>query len=459
VTRYFAQWVLLPDGWARDVRIDIGPGGTLTAVVPDSPPGGATLLEGPVVPGMPNAHSHVAQRALAGRAEGQGPGGDSFWSWRNAMYAFVERLEPDAFEAISAFAYAEMLEAGYTNVAEFHYLHHGRHGVPYANQTEFSERVVAAARAAGIGLTLLPTLYRFSDAGGVPPLSHQRRFVHDVAGFMRLWESLATSLRGSEDVRLGLGFHSLRAVTPEDIVRVLAAVEYAAPGERPPVHVHISEQVREVEAVSEVYGAPPIEVLARAVNLSPRWSLVHATHASEAELRLVAAAQAAIVVCPTTEANLGDGIPQLAPYRARKGLVAIGSDSNVTLDVAEELRWLEYAQRLNERRRHVFVSDSGRALGEELYLETVRAGAQSSGRPLGAIAAGRRADLVVLQALEDDAAEPPALDAYVFKSGSWRVRDVMTGGRFVVRDGAHLEREALRRRADQAARAMRATIA
>lgn len=443
------------------MRIDVASDGRLAAVEPGSPQDGSTLLAGPVVPGMPNAHSHVAQRTIAGRTEAAGPAGDSFWSWREAMYDFIERLEPDAFEALAAFAYAEMLEAGYTSVAEFHYLHHAPRGVPYANPLELSERVLAAARSAGIGLTLLPTLYRFSDAGGVAPLHRQRRFVHDIAGFVLLWERLAELVAGDDDVRLGVGFHSLRAVTPEDIVRVLAAIEFAAPRANTPAHIHVSEQTREVEAVSTVHGATPIEVLARAVQLGPRWSLIHATHATEAELRVVAGAHAVVVVCPTTEANLGDGVFPLEAFRSRAGSVAIGSDSNVSLDVAEELRWLEYAQRLVERKRHVFGSRPGGSLGEELYHETLRGGAQASGRPIGALEAGLRADLVVLAPLDEAEIDerPPSLDALIFKSGAWRVYDVMTSGRFVVRGGAHVERERLRERALQAARAMRSTIA
>ena len=441
------------------MRIDVAPDGTLATVEPGSPCGDATLLKGPVVPGMPNAHSHVAQRALAGRGEGAGPDGDSFWSWRRTMYAFVERLEPHAFEAIAAFAYAEMLEAGYTSVAEFHYLHHAPGGEPYANPTEMSERVVAAARAAGIGLTLLPTLYRFSAAAGAAPLPHQRRFVYAPDAFVQHWKMLAARYYGAADVRLGAAFHSLRAVAPEDIQDVLYGLDTAAPRAQPPLHIHISEQRAEVEEIVGAYGISPIELLERTVDLGPRWSLIHATHASEAELEVVASAGATVVICPTTEANLGDGVFPLAAFRARGGQTAIGSDSNVTLDVAEELRWLEYAQRLAERRRHVFGAPPGASLGEGLVAGALRGGTQASGRSVGALEPQRRADLVVLHALDDGESEAPSLDAYVFKSGAWRVRDVMAGGRFVVRDGAHIDRTMLRERALQATRATRSTIA
>lgn len=427
--------------------MDVAPDGALAAVEPGSPRNGATLLDGPVVPGMPNAHSHVAQRAIAGRTEGAGPDGDSFWSWRSAMYAFVERLTPDAFEALAAFTYAEMLEAGYTSVAEFHYLHHAADGTPYANAAEMSDRAVAAARDAGIGLTILPTLYRFSDAGGAAPLPHQRRFLHDRDAFCALTRDLATRYFAAPDVRVGTAFHSLRAVTPADVEALADALPIDADA---PLHVHIAEQTREVEACVAAYGATPVDVLARTVELGPRWSLIHATHATDIELHKIARAGAAVVVCPTTEANLGDGVFPLAAFRAQRGRVAIGSDSNVTLDPAEELRWLEYAQRLAERRRHVFGAREGATLGDSLYLAALDAGAQSVGRPVGALAAGRRADLVVLAAEERD--EPPSLDTRVFKSGAWRVADVVVGGEFRVRDGRHVARERLRARLARAER-------
>ena len=442
------------------MRIDVAPDGSLAAVEPGSPRDGATLLDGPVVPGMPNAHSHVAQRALAGRTEGAGPAGDSFWSWRSTMYAFVGALEPAAFEAIAADAFAAMLEAGYTSVAEFHYLHHAPDGSPYADPAEMSERVVAAARAAGIGLTVLPVLYRYAGAGGVAPLARQRRFITEPAAFAQMWAQLAARYRAASDVRLGAAFHSLRAVEPADIAATLDALERAAPGAPPPLHVHLAEQSGEVDEVRAAYGAPPLEVLARTVALGPRWSLIHATQSSPADARRIAAADATVVLCPTTEANLGDGIFPLAAFREAGGCVAIGSDSNVTLDVAEELRWLEYAQRLAERRRHVFGSAGAATLGEALYRAALRGGARALALPVGALAPGLRADLVVLRTLDDaDDTAPPSLDAYVFASGRDRVREVMCGGRFVVRDGAHSERAALRARALQAARATRAAIA
>ncbi len=375
------------------------------------------------------------------------------------MYAFVERLDPDGFEAIAADAYAEMLEAGYTRVAEFHYLHHAPDGRPYADPAEMSRRVVAAAQRAGIGLTLVPALYRFSDAGGVAPTPSQRRFVQSRESFAALWEQLARELTADTDARLGLGFHSLRAVEPEDVTALVSLAGRNGAGATTPIHIHVSEQEREVEAVRARYGATPIELLARTVPLGPQWSLVHATHATDGELTTVANGGAVVVVAPTTEANLGDGIFPAAAFRARGGRIAIGSDSNVSLDVAEELRWLEYVQRLAVRRRHVLGTAGVASLGDALYAAAAAAGAQSLGRQAGALAKGLRADFVVLAATGDDIGPelagdvPPSLDWYVFRSGAWRVRDVFVAGRAVVRGGRHVAREDLRARASRARKA------
>jgi len=424
------------------VRFEVDEAGTIARVAPNSPRDGATLLAGAAVPGMPNAHSHVFQRTLAGRTEATAAD-DSFWGWRRAMYAFLEHLDPDLFEALAADAYVEMLKAGYTSVAEFHYLHHGPGGVPYAHRTEMSERVLAGARAAGIGLTLLPVFYRYGDFGTTPPAGGQARFVNDLDGFTQLWRELARMVSGMPLVRLGAAPHSLRAVAAEDLPRLLAAVDAGAP-----VHIHVSEQMREVQACRAYYGTTPLEVLSKSVTLDERWSLVHATHATPAERSLVAAAGCVVVLCPTTEANLGDGIFAASDFVAGGGRIAIGSDSNVSLDVAEELRWLEYGQRLTLQRRGVLRSP-GRSLAGGLFERCAKGGRQALAQPVGAFAPGSRADFVVLE--EGDEQNGPSMNRYVFKSGAWRVRDVIVAGRYVVRDGHHAQEEAIRRRALRAA--------
>lgn len=449
---YRAPWALLPEGWKRDVRIAVTGEGTIAAVEPEAASGGATALAGPVLAGMPNAHSHVLQRALAGRAEGAGPAGDSFWSWRETMYAFTRAVEPDEFEAIATSAYVEMLKAGYTSVAEFHYLHNARDGRPYARSSEMAERVVAAAHTAGIGLTLLPVLYRYRDFGALPPDVSQQRFVLDLAAFCRLWDELAAATRGRDVVRLGVAAHSLRAVTCGDIAALLAHVDERAGMHVTPLHVHVSEQRREVDACLAAHGVTPVELLGRELELGPRWSLVHATHATPGELTLLAQAQAVVVAAPTTEANLGDGIFPAAAFAAERGRIAIGSDSHVSLDVAEEVRWLEYAQRLALQRRHVLAGEREPALGlgEALYAGLARSGAQSLGQPIGALAPGLRADWLVLASEW----EAPSLDRALFRSGAWRVRDVYVAGRPVVRESRHAEDERIARRADDAVRAV-----
>jgi formimidoylglutamate deiminase len=436
VNAYFAAHALLPDGWARNVRFAIDASGNFTSVEPDSTPGGAMPLPGFVVPGMPNAHSHAFQRSLAGRTERAGGSGDSFWTWREAMYAAVEGIEPDAFEAVAADTYVTMLEAGYTHVCEFHYVHRAPNGAAYARATELSDRIVAAARTAGIGLTLLPVLYRYADFGAVPPAPRQARFVLTFDEYATLWQTLHAAYAGDPQITLGAAPHSLRAVGLDDLRKLERLVRTATP-----LHVHVSEQEREVEACRAAFGTTPVALLADTVTLDERWCLVHATHATHGELATIAAAGAVVGLCPTTEANLGDGIFAASAFTALGGRFAIGSDSNVTIDVAEELRWLEYSQRLTLRRRNVLQDAPTPSVGRYLYAAALRGGAQAAGRRIGALALGYRADAVALELPQDaKAAGDELVDAAIFRSGSWRVREVVAGGQVVVRDGRHLAR-------------------
>jgi formimidoylglutamate deiminase len=394
-------------------------------VAPGSTPSGETLL-GLVLPGMPNAHSHAFQRLLAGHTERAAPSGDSFWTWRSEMYRALETLDPDGFEVATTEAYATMVEAGYTSVCEFHYVHHGPNGVPYARRSELADRIVAAARRTGIGLTLLPVLYRFSDFGETPPLDAQRRFILTTGEFAALWTELAAAYAGDPQVRVGIAAHSLRAIGLDDL-HVLAELAAGAPGT--PLHLHISEQTREVETSLAVHGATPIELLARRVALDERWCLVHATHATSAELELVAGAGAVVALCPTTEANLGDGIFPTARFLRAGGRIAIGSDSNVSVDVAEELRWLEYLQRLSLHERNVLHDAATPSVGRYVYEAALRGGAQSSGRPIGALRVGYRADFIAFP--NGGEADPDVvLNQYVFRHAG-RTAQTITGGRVV----------------------------
>jgi len=438
-TKLFAAQALLPEGWARDVLFEITEDGAFGAVASDAKPGDAPRAAGIVLPGMPNLHSHAFQRAMAGLAERAGPQDDSFWTWREVMYGFLRELGPTQVEAIAAQLYVEMLKAGYTAVGEFHYLHHDRDGRPYADPAEMSRRIVAAAAAAGIGLTLLPVLYGFSDFGGAAPGGGQRRFLHEPDDFLRLIETLLRDHGESTQVRIGMAPHSLRAMTPETLrhaVDGLTALDSAAP-----VHIHIAEQQREVRDCVAWSGARPVEWLLQNVGPGPRWCLVHATHVTEEETARMAASGAVVGLCPTTEANLGDGLFPAAGFLAAGGAFGIGSDSHISVSPIEELRWLEYGQRLTQRRRNLLALGSDTpSVGACLYRRALAGGAQALGRPIGRLAVGCRADLFVVDG------DSPALygrdgdlllDAVVFAGNANPVRDVMVGGAWVVRDGRH----------------------
>ncbi|MFQ5971121.1 MAG: formimidoylglutamate deiminase [Alphaproteobacteria bacterium] len=432
---------LLPNGWARDVRLEIDEAGTIATVAAGAPADGAERIGGIVVPGMPNLHCHAFQRAMAGLAERLGGGGDDFWAWRETMYRFVERLSPEHLEAIAAQLYVEMLKAGYTAVAEFHYLHNAPDGGSYDDPAELSERVVSAARAAGIRLTLLPVLYLTGDFGGAPTTPEQRRFTMTTDRFGRLLSELATRHRGDGAFRLGIAPHSLRAVPPDGLAAGVASAR--ALDETMPVHIHVAEQLREVEACMAWSGARPVEWLLDNTALDAHWTLIHATHTTREEIDAVARAGAVVGLCPTTEANLGDGLFDLAGLISSDGRFGIGSDSNVTVDPAEELRWLDYGGRLASRRRVSHAGAGGGSVGAMLWSRAVAGGARALGQGVGALAPGHGADLVVLDPTHPAVAGRPgdlALDGLVFVAlggGGSPVRDVMVDGAWRVRDRSH----------------------
>ncbi len=344
---YFAQRALLPTGWARDVRLDVGTDRFLTRIEAGACADGAERLAGPLLPGMPNVHSHAFQRAMAGLAEVVGDPNDSFWTWRDLMYRLVGQITPEQLQVIARQLYIEMLKAGYTAVAEFHYVHHDQAGNAYADPTELSRRISAAATQSGIGLTLLPVLYSHAGFGGQTPSDGQRRFIQSTDHYLRLQAQLAPLLAAQPAQGLGLCFHSLRAVTPGQIAEVLAASD-----DKCPVHIHIAEQQREVDDCLAWSGLRPLQWLYEHVAVDERWCLVHATHAQPDEVTAMARSGAVAGLCLTTEANLGDGIFPATDYLAQGGRLGIGSDSHVSLSVVEELRWLEYGQRLRDQRRN-----------------------------------------------------------------------------------------------------------
>jgi formimidoylglutamate deiminase len=432
-----APYALLPSGWERDVRFDIDRTGTITGITPASPTQSATLLAGPIIPGMPNTHSHAFQRAFAGRAERATSNDDSFWTWRSAMYDLANRITPDDLEAIAAQLYIEMVCAGYTSVCEFHYVHHAPGGRRYDDPAEMSLRLLAAADTAGIGMTLLPVFYHSSDFGGAPALLEQARFVHDVEGFMALFDALAPRCATSQR-RLGIAPHSLRAVDAEHLQALIAALEERDP--LAPIHIHIAEQQREVLASLATNGARPVEWLLANAHVDERWCLVHATHMTEEETAAVAQSGATVAICPTTEGNLGDGFFPLAAYLNDHGHLSIGSDSHVSVDPAEELRWLEYAQRLRSHRRAITTSP------EAIYVRTARDGARATGRAVGELAIGRRADFLVLDAEHPSIIGPDIetiVDRWITSGRQNCLRDVFIGGEHVVIEGKHPRSDAV----------------
>ncbi|MES2885493.1 MAG: formimidoylglutamate deiminase [Pseudomonadota bacterium] len=438
MSHYFAPHALLTEGWTSAVRIEVDAAGFITALTPNASIDGAEVLSGPVIPGMPNLHSHAFQRAMAGLTEKGGPAGDSFWSWREQMYRFLERLTPDDVEVIATRLYIEMLEAGYTSVAEFHYLHHDAAGKPYADPAEMAWRHVAAANTAGIGLTMLPVLYAHSNFGGLPPVPGQRRFIHSIDAFERLMETLARQLHGQPMRRVGAAPHSLRAVTPQQLGAVVAALNRM--DAKAPLHIHAAEQRKEVDDSLAWSGFRPVEWLLKEAELSPRWTLIHATHMTPDETEGVARSGAVAGLCPSTEGDLGDGFFDAPRYLAAEGRFGIGGDSHVGVDPFMELRFFEYGQRLKSERRNVLVREIGASLGGVLYRRAAVGGAQALAQPVGTLAAGQRADWVVLNTDDAALAEQSGdgwLDASIFGPVRRPVRDVMVGGQWRVREGMH----------------------
>jgi len=439
-----APAALLDDGWKRDVAIVVGDDGRIAQVATARPAGADERLAGPVIPAMPNLHSHAFQRAIAGRTGMPSANrDDTFWTWRKAMYATVERLDADAFEAIAAQAYVEMAKAGYASVAEFHYVHHDPRGKAYSDPAELAWRVVGASETAEIALTLLPVFYAHGDFGGAPPSSAQRRFVQTVASFERLCDALARGA-GKHDYVLGVAPHSLRAVTPGELEKIVQVVAADAP-----IHIHAAEQVREVDDCIGWSGERPVEWLLAHADIDARWCTVHATQMTESEVTGLARSGAVAGLAPCTEADLGDGIFEGDAYLRAGGRFGIGSDSNTTIDPFAELRQLEWSQRLALHRRNVLVDASHAPVGETLWRAAAQGGARALGLATGRIATGMRADLIVLDTDDAALAEQPLanlLDAAIFGPCRRPVRDLICGGRFTVRDGHHArEHDVLRR--------------
>lgn len=432
-TVLWCDQALLPEGWARHVRITVAQG-RIVSVTPDAAPQPDDEHHAIVLPGLGNLHSHAFQRVIAGLTEKRGPSADSFWSWRSQMYRFQTRIGPEDMRIIAALAYMEMLETGFTRVGEFHYLHHAPDGTAYDDPAEMAGAVCAAARDTGIGLTLLPVFYAHSGFGGQPPHEGQARFIHAIDGFARLLDACRAHLSG--DMLLGIAPHSLRAVTPEELKALLPLCPDG------PVHIHIAEQVAEVEQCLAHFAASPVRWLLDNVPVDERWCLVHATHMTPEETAALAASGAVAGLCPITEANLGDGVFPAEAFLEAGGVFGIGSDSNVLINAAEELRLLEYSQRLAHRARNVLAAPEG-STGARLFSGAMAGGARALCGAKG-LAQKAAADMVSLEAAHPSLAGKrgdDVLDAYVFAGNRPMIDTVWRQGRKRVRGGRHEDRE------------------
>ncbi|WEZ82418.1 formimidoylglutamate deiminase [Rhizobium sp. 32-5/1] len=431
MTSIHVKSALTPAGWQKDVRLTIK-GGQIASVETGVAAQADDERHDIIVPGMPNLHSHAFQRGMAGLAEVRGPGADSFWSWRNVMYRFALSMTPDHVEAVASQLYMEMLEAGFSRVGEFHYLHHDIDGRPYADIAEMAQRIAGAAAQTGIGLTLLPVFYAHSTFGGAEPNDGQRRFINDPQSFARLLEGCRRAASDLPGGNVGVAPHSLRAVTPDELSVVVAMARGG------PIHIHVAEQVKEVEDCIAWSGARPVEWLLDNAGINDRWCLIHATHMTDDETRRMAQSGAVAGLCPITEANLGDGTFNAVVFGEAGGKFGIGSDSNILIGISDELRQLEYSQRLLHRSRNVLTAP-GQSTGRALFDGAVEGGGRALGSQVG-LSVGQPADFVGLRqpdigSLTDDA----VLDSWLFANGT-RPDCVWVAGIKQVENGRHAKR-------------------
>jgi formimidoylglutamate deiminase len=438
--KLYAKSALLPGGWANDVSIEIDADGRLARITPDSDADVAAKHHDVLLPAPSNLHSHAFQRALAGLTEVRGPGEDDFWSWRERMYAFLPKLGPDEVEAITAQLYVELAESGFAAIAEFHYLHNQADGSAYDDAAEIAGRISAAAQQTGFGLTLLPVAYARSGFGGAPTHEGQIRFSNTAENFLSLWEASNGHLKRADD-NLGIAPHSLRAVTPEDLATILTAKHDG------PIHIHAAEQVKEVEDCLAWSGQRPVEWLLNHHDINERWCLIHATQMNSDETSALARAGAVAGLCPTTEADLGDGIFNGRQWHAAGGNWGIGTDSHIGTDIAVELRQLEWSQRLAHKQRTVLAAPM-QSNARSLYQSALAGGSQALGRPSGKLVTGYWADLMSLDV--DHPAlvgrgEDALLDSWIFVGNRECVSDVWSAGRHIVKNGQHVSRDEIAR--------------
>jgi len=434
--KLYAEKILLGTQWVEQKTLTIE-NGLITNIV-DGKADDAEIAQGAVIPGMVNCHSHAFQRAFAGFSEQGSEGQDSFWTWRAIMYKFLDQLTDENAQVIATQLYIEMLKMGYTRVAEFHYLHHQIDGSNYPQLAQMAEAIFKAASNSGIGLTLLPVLYRFSGFGEQAPSDGQKRFINNTEQFNQLVSDCVAMSQQYSNSNVGIAPHSLRAVDKKSL---LAAVQHVRSFDnKAPIHIHISEQQQEVADCLAHYGKRPVEWLLENAELDPQWCLIHATHINEQERQGIINSGAIAGICPTTEANLGDGIFPTTEFLQEQGTFAIGSDSHISVNPIEELRWLEYAQRLIKQQRAILADQQQLSVGQNLWQRAAEGGAQSTHSNTGTLALGKQADLLVLDAHKIQLfahSEQHLLDSMLFASQQNPVQDVMVNGQWVIKNGQH----------------------
>lgn len=430
---------LLASGWAENVRVT-AQNGIIVGIEKGVPPAASDTRVDTLLPALGNLHSHTFQRAMAGMTEFRKAGRDSFWTWRDLMYRFVDRLTPAQVEAIAALVFVEMQEAGYAAVGEFHYVHHQSGGTPYDDLAELSHRIFAAASSTGIGLTHLPVLYSYGGAGKSALAEGQLRFGNDVDAYLSLVDATRAGLKDlPDDARVGIAPHSLRATAPDDLQTVLRARSEG------PIHIHIAEQPKEVTDIEAWLGQRPVDWLLSNAEVNDNWCLIHATHMTDDETRAMAASGAVAGLCPITEANLGDGPFNGPTFLGAGGAFGVGSDSNVNISLTEELRTLEYSQRLRDLARNVMVVGEG-SVGHTIYTGAARGGAQALGRDAGEIAVNRLADLVAIDSTDPTLcalSRDQILDGLIFAAKDSVITDLWSAGRHCVKDGRHIARDGI----------------